>query len=1047
MSLGDVSFRGGAPSTLGGCTRADGSITVFGPTAKGMPIALWLDFKHYQALVGEVTKDQRQRAVPVKVGDVSFRGGAPSTGGCTRASSLGGHTASERVAGLLRVWVATLVTAEVSNALLLLPRLLARRRAAVLRLAGALLPVAPSDADVGGADQGAKPGFVCQYCDFVYENPSRNAVSSARAHHLTRYHGGAGLPGAIRVDYGIFRSLSKAECDAERFACKCPLCRFGLPDGAVASKYAKEAAVARHRKQRHPDVSNAAYQKAACAQAHARLRALARRRVLVPTSGPCLCYQKEGVCQADSNARPFQRGPRCPAPICTCSIMMYGTLNVCKALATKVDEVASIFREQSLLVLPLQEIDLNSASVVSVTAAFKRHGLCFFAGPSNGQCHRVGLVASLACKPLVLRGISEPSRVVAALTELRCEASVRKVVFASLYGQVGDAPAACALAREVVLQSSALDDDFAGCGPLPLTSPGRVRRIDHGIASRLIAATEVVSFCGCTDHLGRAYGLNLSEPIGCVAPLRAADVSEHRWLQVWRPFAAGFFKALSEARAWGLLSTAAEEALVVSDGGDVSHVVPRHALWDPHRPRHRRHRRRASLVLSRCCWCAFDAFIVGAHTSPNASRCGFAPEGLSRLRPPGWDLPCAGGVPDTMLDLIKDLYTGKTVRVSAEGELTEEFELRTGLGQGCCLAPLLFNVYLAAVMEEWYHIADTHLTLPYRIDGILRRHMDEVSLNKYATWDHMKLSDLGYADDAAFLTDTYEKLVTTIEALQSLYKQWGLTMSVERTEALVSHGELPPPIQVEETDGFDKVNFKKNFEYLGADVSTRQGSVGVPTQVGRRTGKWLAFDFVNDLEKAGIPISGWMQIARKNNESEGREKVFQIARWYTPKNPKSGQEPPDRKKEKVRGAPHHNVKRTFVEYAKKQQEWFEKEETFHVGVLKAEQELGGRDKLISRLLNDLQAKYGTTWMDLKEEDVVVDMTEEWNDLLVNEVDVGLLSMLVHAARSQVISEQGTPPSQATGRRRLRCKQPVPSDPGNAELAGVANQRQRLGELG
>ena len=49
----------------------------------------------------------------------------------------------------------------------------------------------------------------------------------------------------------------------------------------------------------------------------------------------------------------------------------------------------------------------------------------------------------------------------------------------------------------------------------------------------------------------------------------------------------------------------------------------------------------------------------------------------------------AKGVLDTMLDLIKDFYTGKTARVSAEGELTDEFEIRTGLGQGCSMSTWL----------------------------------------------------------------------------------------------------------------------------------------------------------------------------------------------------------------------------------------------------------------------------------------------------------------------------------------------------------------------
>ena len=55
--------------------------------------------------------------------------------------------------------------------------------------------------------------------------------------------------------------------------------------------------------------------------------------------------------------------------------------------------------------------------------------------------------------------------------------------------------------------------------------------------------------------------------------------------------------------------------------------------------------------------------------------------------------------------------------------------------------------------------------------------------------------------------------------------------------------------------------------------------------------------------------------------------------------------------------------------------------------------------------------------------MIIDMTEKWNKFLVDELDVGLLSMLVHTTRSQVLSAQGTPPSQATGRRRLRYKQP------------------------
>ena len=84
--------------------------------------------------------------------------------------------------------------------------------------------------------------------------------------------------------------------------------------------------------------------------------------------------------------------------------------------------------------------------------------------------------------------------------------------------------------------------------------------------------------------------------------------------------------------------------------------------------------------------------------------------------------------------------------------MSDSFDLRTGLGQGCCLATLRFNLFLGAVMETWeLRGPDRHC----RIDGILRRHIDVGTLNKYATWESLMLHDLGYADDAAFIDDTY----------------------------------------------------------------------------------------------------------------------------------------------------------------------------------------------------------------------------------------------------------------------------------------------------
>ena len=80
-------------------------------------------------------------------------------------------------------------------------------------------------------------------------------------------------------------------------------------------------------------------------------------------------------------------------------------------------------------------------------------------------------------------------------------------------------------------------------------------------------------------------------------------------------------------------------------------------------------------------------------------------------------------------------------------------------------------------------------------------------------------------------------------------------MSVQKNRSSGITRGLTPPIQVEETDGFDKVNFKKNFEYLGA-FSTRQGC---EDDINRRIDKarkafWRLASSVWDVKQLSLTV-------------------------------------------------------------------------------------------------------------------------------------------------------------------------------------------------
>ena len=69
-----------------------------------------------------------------------------------------------------------------------------------------------------------------------------------------------------------------------------------------------------------------------------------------------------------------------------------------------------------------------------------------------------------------------------------------------------------------------------------------------------------------------------------------------------------------------------------------------------------------------------------------------------------------------MVELIKELYTGACCHIRTADGISEDFQVKTGVRQGCVLSPLLFNCVMDRILREvgmtnWQEIAKDRDTL------------------------------------------------------------------------------------------------------------------------------------------------------------------------------------------------------------------------------------------------------------------------------------------------------------------------------------------------
>ncbi|VDO89322.1 unnamed protein product [Schistosoma margrebowiei] len=140
-----------------------------------------------------------------------------------------------------------------------------------------------------------------------------------------------------------------------------------------------------------------------------------------------------------------------------------------------------------------------------------------------------------------------------------------------------------------------------------------------------------------------------------------------------------------------------------------------------------------------------------------------------------WKLLRHYGVPEKIVNIIRNSYDELQCKVVHGGQLTDAFQLRTGVRQGCLLSPFLF-----LLMVDWIMKTST-------------------SGGKHGIqWTAQnQLDDLDFADDLVFLPHTHEQMQMKTATVAAVSASVGLSIHTGKTNVVKYNTENSNPITLD----------------------------------------------------------------------------------------------------------------------------------------------------------------------------------------------------------------------------------------------------------
>ena len=172
-------------------------------------------------------------------------------------------------------------------------------------------------------------------------------------------------------------------------------------------------------------------------------------------------------------------------------------------------------------------------------------------------------------------------------------------------------------------------------------------------------------------------------------------------------------------------------------------------------------------------------------------------------------------VPNQLVNLVGELYSGTKCRVRTTEGTSEAFEVKTGVKQGCILSPLPFNCFLDRIVKDVLAVLGGGFHVEYSTGGgLFLSYRDKTPASAH-------IQDAMYADDMALVAESRSEMQHMVKALDKACERWGMHISVDKTKILTV-GEQEPdhaPISIQ-GQTLEEV---ESFPYLGSEVGQTTG--------------------------------------------------------------------------------------------------------------------------------------------------------------------------------------------------------------------------------